>query len=569
MPSIIDIASSNPSFDVLQAVLGFVDGEIPDANLVATLSAPDANVTVFAPSDAAFGQLAADLGFAGDTTDEGAVTAFLAGALEAETIRDVLLYHVSAGAQTLAELNTTGTIATLNGATIDSLGPVFVDLEPDLINPSVFLADVEADNGIIQAVDRVLLPIDLAGNDAPTITGIVAASGGIADADGTDFDLLLAAVQAAGLAGALDDPDADLTVFAPNDAAFVSLAQSLGFGGDDEGDAFGFIVEALTLLGGGDPIPLLTEILTYHVASGSLQSSQVVEADTIGTLQGGEIGVDAENLELVDLDPGLDDPMLIATDIQAANGVVHVIDEVLQPLSVTGILSADDVDFVLADGEDNLFITGDGNDSVDGNGGDDVISLGTGDDVGLGGDGDDAIGGSSGNDTLFGGAGSDRLFGGRGSDEIDGGDGRDFISGSVGEDNISGGGARDVIFGGRGQDTIDGGSGRDFISGGVNDDVLSGGAGRDGLWGGDGMDVFIFSEGHHFDRIFDFEIGTDKIDVTGFGLTGFEDIADSITDGNARTKIEFGEGDNLFLDGVREAELSASDFIFVETPEMA
>ncbi|MEO1293795.1 MAG: fasciclin domain-containing protein [Pseudomonadota bacterium] len=85
------------------------------------------------------------------------------------------------------------------------------------------------------------------------------------------FDILVQALTAADLVGAVADPTADLTVFAPTDDAFTQLAVDLGFTGDpaDEDAVFGFIVSALTDLGGGDPIPLLTDILLYHVAPGS------------------------------------------------------------------------------------------------------------------------------------------------------------------------------------------------------------------------------------------------------------------------------------------------------------
>ena len=76
------------------------------------------------------------------------------------------------------------------------------------------------------------------------IVDVVLASGGAFDNDYTDFDILLNAVQTAGLVDALAAVDADLTVFAPNDAAFVRLARDLGFRGFDETGAFSAIVDA-------------------------------------------------------------------------------------------------------------------------------------------------------------------------------------------------------------------------------------------------------------------------------------------------------------------------------------
>ena len=127
-----------------------------------------------------------------------------------------------------------------------------------------------------------------------TITDFVAQSGGEFDSNPYDYDFLLNAVIAADLAGALADPNADLTVFAPNDFAFMRLASDLGWDGNGgEKGAWNAIVGVLTELGGGDPIPVLTTILTYHVAPESLTFIDVIIlsffGETITTLQGGEI----------------------------------------------------------------------------------------------------------------------------------------------------------------------------------------------------------------------------------------------------------------------------------------
>jgi serralysin len=506
MTSIAAIAAGDARFNILVSALQAVDSALPGTNLLATLSAPGANLTVFAPTDAAFGQLAKDLGFTGNPADEAAVTAFLVSALPATVIRDVILYHVSAGAKALADIAANPTVATLNGQTLTADGITLVDKEPDLINPSLVQTDIAASNGIVHVIDRVLLPTDLPGNDAPTITGIVAASGDF-DTNPKDFDLLLKAVQAAGLAGALDDPNADLTVFAPNDAAFMALAKTLGFKGTTEAAAFDYIVEALTLLsGGGSPIPLLTDILLYHVAPTSLQASQVLSSTSIDTLLGPDLGV--AGTTLVDADPDLANPNIIATDIQAANGVVHVIDGVLIPANILQSDGANKVDFIIADNKANVINAGRDNDFVDGNGGNDVI------------------------------------HGGRGNDVILGGTGND------------------VLFGNQDNDTINGDAGRDVIHGGLGNDVISGGAGRDILSGNAGMDTFVFAKGSQTDTILDFQNGTDKIDLSAFGFTSFADLAHAITSKGAFTTINLGNGDKIELAGIRAHQLDATDFLF-------
>ena len=325
------------------AAIGFVDAEI-DAGLAAALGATDADLTVFAPTDTAFGQLAADLGFDGDVADEGAVIIFLVGALPPELIRDVILYHVSPGTQLLASFSDDTPVTTLlTGATFSPDGPTLVDNEPDLIDPTLIDTDLLVDNGVIHVIDRVLIPADLDTFTSTDITSLVAASGGEFDANPGDFDILFNA----GLGEALADPEADLTVFAPTDAAFIGAAQALGFEGSDEGEAFAFIVEALTLLGGGDPIPLLQTVLGYHVVPESLQSAQVLGADSITTLIGAALGVDFA--KLVDLEPDLPNAGFEALDIQASNGVVHVIDGVLIPADLLASDGSDDVDFIFAD----------------------------------------------------------------------------------------------------------------------------------------------------------------------------------------------------------------------------
>ncbi|KAJ57555.1 hypothetical protein ACMU_03350 [Actibacterium mucosum KCTC 23349] len=396
-----------------------VDALIPSSDLGSALADPHSDLTVFAPTNAAFGALAVDLGFAGDPSNENAVINFLLSNVPVTTLEAVLLYHLSSGSQTSSDIAHAGSVHTLGGGTITADLPTLVDAEPDLIDPSLVSLDIPADNGIVHVIDRVLLPVDLPGNDAPTIAGIVAASGSGFDANGADFDMLLAAVQAAGLAKTLDDAHLDLTAFAPTDQAFVDLASALGYSGTDEEGAFGYLVDALTLIGGGDPIPVLTAILQYHVAPESLQASQVLGSTQIDTLLGATIGVDGATL--VDNDPDVPDPNIIGTDIQASNGVVHVLDGVLLPVDVLQSDGSNDVDLVI-DGDGFSFIaTGADADLIDGNGGRDFIFAGAGDDT--------IIGGTQ-NDVLFGGAGADLFI-------FNTGDGIDTVYGfQSGQDQI-------------------------------------------------------------------------------------------------------------------------------------
>ena len=387
--NIVDIAAGSDDFNILVTAL-------ETAGLTDTVRNSD-DITVFAPTDAAFTALAVDLGFDGDQSDEDAVFGFIAQALTdlgggdpIPLLTDILLYHVSAGAKSEAAINSAGSVATLlTDASITATGSTLVDGEPDLLDPAIVVPDVAASNGTIQGIDKVLLPIDVPGNDRDTITEIVAATGGTFDDNNADFDMLLNALQAAGLADALNNPDSNLTAFAPDDAAFVATAQALGYAGSDEAGAFGFIVKALTLLSkGGDPIPLLSNILTYHVAPDALDADAVLGSDTIETLLGASLGVDGASL--VDADPDLPNANIIATDIAASNGFVHVIDGVLIPadlLPSNG--SDDDVAFLIGDDTGEAFTLGDNDDFVDAAGGDDTITGNDGSDVIVGGAGED------------------------------------------------------------------------------------------------------------------------------------------------------------------------------------
>ncbi len=298
--------------------------------------------TLFAPTDAAFADLAVTLGFSGDTDDPDAVFGAIAGALSGlasdgdpiPLLTDILLYHVSGAESDAAGLNADGPVATLlTDASVEVTGNTVVDGDPNFQNADIISPDVDAGMGTIQVIDQVLLPLDTpAESDPGTLLDVLKESGGSFDDDNTDFDMLLAALQATGLDAAADDPDADLTVFAPNDAAFVSLAQSLGYDGEDEEGAFQAIVDAAGVLRPEDPLSFVSDVLTYHISPGEQDSAAVLGADSINTLFGSELGVDGASL--VDADPDADNAEIIATDIAASNGVAHVIDEVLRPLDL-------------------------------------------------------------------------------------------------------------------------------------------------------------------------------------------------------------------------------------------
>lgn len=176
---------------------------------------------------------------------------------------------------------------------------------------------------------------------APTLAEILDAQGGRTDRNWYDFDILAAGVEAAGLRDALDDPNADLTVFLPNDRAFQALIADL------YGFQFWFanearILEQVVRLETSAPGTLQTVIL-YHAVSGQIDSTtalSVPRGTEMTTLQGGTIKVSPVPLlrtaVLGDQDRNDADPWLVPSklDIRASNGIAHGIALVLRPVNL-------------------------------------------------------------------------------------------------------------------------------------------------------------------------------------------------------------------------------------------
>ncbi|WP_284180343.1 fasciclin domain-containing protein [Rhabdaerophilum sp. SD176] len=352
------VGASGPGFDAHPDNFNILASALDAAGLTGALADPQARLTVFAPTDAAFIALARSLGAKVAEGDEKAAFDAIVSALTGlgggdpiPLLRDILLYHVAGGEKSLGEVKAAKEVATLSGQILTPVGNSLVDKDPDLKDPSFIggATDLLASNGIAHAIDRVLLPVDVPqATSDPTIADLVAASGGNFDRNSADFDLLLRALDTAGLVSTFQDKTADFTVFAPTDAAFIRLAQTLGapVRDGDEAGAFSAIVNTLTALDpGGNPLPLLTKILTYHVAEGGRSKNELVEGVEVRTLAG-ETLIARPN-HLIDKDPEVKNPGYVPGlgDLVTQNGIVQAIDGVLLPFDVAEAIRAPDIRF--------------------------------------------------------------------------------------------------------------------------------------------------------------------------------------------------------------------------------
>jgi uncharacterized surface protein with fasciclin (FAS1) repeats len=128
-------------------------------------------------------------------------------------------------------------------------------------------------------------------------------------ASGEDFETLTAAIEAAGLTETLSNDDLSITVFAPTDDAFAALPEGT--------------VEALLLPENRDQ---LTQLLTYHVVDGEVRSADLVSGE-VETVEGEPITVVVGDKTIT-----INQANVVGADIEASNGVIHVIDAVLLPM---------------------------------------------------------------------------------------------------------------------------------------------------------------------------------------------------------------------------------------------
>lgn len=275
--SLVQTAQALPEFSVLvEAVLA--------ADLAATLSG-SGPFTVFAPTNAAFAALLAELGMSKEQ--------LLANKA---LLTQVLTYHVLPARVLKADVPVGSAIVTVQGESF-SVNAQLAITDRNGRSARIAATDVLASNGVIHVIDQVILP------KLPNLVELAVSQ--------PQFSILVEAVQAAGLVSALSGSQA-LTVFAPTNDAFAALLGELG-------------VSKAQLLA---DTALLTQVLTYHVLPGRVYRAGVPVGQPITTLQGGSFTVGAD---LRITDARARQAGITATDALALNGVVHTLDRVILP----------------------------------------------------------------------------------------------------------------------------------------------------------------------------------------------------------------------------------------------
>ena len=287
--TIVETAAATPELSILVDALTVADGD-----LLTTLSG--GNFTVLAPTNDAFAAFLSANGFA--SLDE----------VPTDVLSNILLNHVITGSVMSTDLASAGSGYTTTNATNmdgDNLSLYFSTSSGVEFNgqSSVVLADVPASNGIVHVVDAVIgLPTVVTfATSNPTFETLVAAL----TRDDLSEDLV-------SILSTTDEPS-PFTVFAPTNDAFASLLSELGV------DSLGDI----------DVATLELTLATHVVVEANVRSGDLTNGMSITTIGDNlTVSLDA-GPQLIDLNDRIAN--IIAVDVQAYNGVVHVIDKVVLP----------------------------------------------------------------------------------------------------------------------------------------------------------------------------------------------------------------------------------------------
>ena len=273
--TVVDIATGDAQFSTLVDLLG-------QADLVSTLQGTGP-FTVFAPTDAAFTAANIDV-----------------NALTKEQLQEILLYHVVGGASIKAgDINegqtyVTSAATTGPGQTQLSLLVEKTGASVSVNGANVTSADVLANNGVVHVIDKVLMPLDIVGHAAAN-SNFTQLVGALGNASGD----LVSVLQG----------DGPFTVFAPLNSAFEAISD---------------VVSGLTA-------DQLSTVLTYHVASGNVRSSDISDGLEVTSVQTENFTINISGSTVTITDAQGNVANIILTDVQATNGVIHVLDKVILP----------------------------------------------------------------------------------------------------------------------------------------------------------------------------------------------------------------------------------------------
>ncbi|MEM7456177.1 MAG: fasciclin domain-containing protein [Planctomycetota bacterium] len=251
------------------------------AGLAGALSGHD-QLTVFAPTDEAFAKV-----------DPGLLETLLRPENK-EALAAILKFHVVPGRVSAADAYDLRSAGSLAGQRLQ------LDFQADapmIENARIIATDIQCSNGVIHVIDEVMIPA----LDTIPATAVNAGT----------FETLVAAVGAAGLVDVLGS-EGPFTVFAPTDEAFAALPAGT--------------VETLLQ---PENRQQLVDILKYHVVAGRVYDNDAVKAGQAETLLGRRVSINFSGEGLT-----VNESRVVAKNINASNGVIHVIDSVLIPTSM-------------------------------------------------------------------------------------------------------------------------------------------------------------------------------------------------------------------------------------------
>lgn len=277
--TVAEIAADDAQFSTLV-------GALERVNLVDVLNGAGP-FTVFAPTNAAFEALGVDLSTLSD-----------------EALTEILLYHVFGGAsiraQDIGEGQTYLGMATNTGPNSTNLS-LLVENDGSKVtingNINVTATDITGNNGVIHVVDQVIMPLDIVGHAAAN-SNFTTLVGALGTANGDLVSVL--------------SGEGPFTVFAPLNSAFEQISDVVAGLNADQ----------------------LAAVLTYHVVGGNVRSSNLSDGLSVTTVNGDTFTVNISGSGVTITDAEGEIANVLLTDVQATNGVIHVLDKVILPTDI-------------------------------------------------------------------------------------------------------------------------------------------------------------------------------------------------------------------------------------------